>query len=194
LASPLILAGQDLQAGQQQAQLNQYYGYADTAQTTVLATTLTNLSSMYTIPAGEAYAGASYELECSGFGTQASSGGPTLTFAMTTGGGAFGGQPVIGGANFSASQPFRYWLKFKLVCQDGVSAWWCSLAGNVAVSGTNLLPGTGGAQAIAVADANTGVRTQPVSSAISVAIQAKWSSAANGPTVTNTLTTFRKVA
>ena len=70
MASSLIAAGQDLTAGQGQGQLSQYYGYADASSTTVAATSSTDLSTVYTIPAGEPYAGAAYyELTCGGFGT-----------------------------------------------------------------------------------------------------------------------------
>ena len=55
----LIPAGGTLVAGQGPGQLSQYYGYADGNVTTVTQAALNNLSSVYTIPAGEAvYAGA----------------------------------------------------------------------------------------------------------------------------------------
>lgn len=190
-----IFAGQTLVAGQQPGQLNQYYGMADTVQTTVNVATLAVLSSLYTIPAGEAsYAGAAYELECGGYGTQASGTGLSLTFAMSMNGTTFGGSPTIGGAAITPSQTFRWKLKYTMVCADGVSGWWATLDGSVAESGTNLVPGGSGSQSIAIADSNTGLHAASVGSPISVSIQCKWSATTGSPTITNILTTFRKVA
>jgi hypothetical protein len=188
-----ILAGQILKAGQAAAELNQYYGQADTAQTTVTGTSYANLSSQYSIPAGEAnYAGATYELTCAGYGTQGST-AQQLFFQMMHGT-ALAATPEIGTGAFSASQAFQWSLTFRMVCADGVSAWWCDLVGSVAESSAALSPGATGQESVAIAAANTTVHTAAVSSSIPVAIQAKWNATTGGPTITCTHTLFRKVA
>jgi hypothetical protein len=186
-----IQAGQILVAGTGAGQLNQYYAFADTTSTTVTAAALTNLSTPYVIPAGEAdYAGVAYELCCAGVGTQGST-QQILTFQMYINGNlAFA--PALAATVMSANQSFNYSLCMKLTSSDGVSLWSADLLGAVVESSTTLSPGTAGSQAVPLASA--GGHTAAISSAITVAIQCKWGSTTGAPTITNQKTTWRKIS
>ena len=195
MASPLIAAGQVLQAGQGQAQLSQYYGYADTAQTTVTAASSVSLSTVYTIPANEPYAGAAYELSCGGYGTWASSGPQALTLSPFLGSGTITGTArVIAAATFSTSAAFQWSVTIGITCTDGVSGWQASWRGAVAETANALNPGTAADNSVALAGATTASYTASVSSALSVSLRAQWASTTGGPTLTNVRTVFRKVA
>ena len=192
MASPLIQAGQDLQAGQGQAQLSQYYGYADTTQTTVTAASSTSLSTVYTIPANEPYAGAAYELHCGGYGTWASSGPQALTLSPFLGSGTITGTArVIAAAAFSASAAFQWSAVIEITCTDGVSGWQASWQGAVVETANALNPGT---NAVPAAGATSASYTAAVSSALSVALKAQWATTTGAPTLTCVRTVFRKVA
>ena len=192
MASSLILAGQDLQAGQGQGQLSQYYGYADTNQTTVTAAAAANLSTVYTIPAAEAYAGASYELSCAGFGTWGST-QQALTLKPFLGSVTAIGR-VIAAAAFAASAAFNWSVTIRMTCSDGVSNWQVSWDGAVVETASALNPGTASTNAVPLAGATSSAQTASVSSAITVALQAQWAATTGAPTLTCVRTNFRKVA
>jgi hypothetical protein len=188
-----IFAGQNTAATTAPGGLNQYYGLADANSNTFTSATQGNLCTPYVIPALEAnYAGAAYELSCAGTGTQGST-QQTLAFQMLLGT-AFGSVPTIGAVVFSVSQVFTYSLTMRLTCADGVSAWWGDLQGAVIEGNANIIPGTGGDQAVAIAAANSTSHIAAVSGALTAVIQAKWASATGAPTITNNKTTWRKVA
>lgn len=189
----LIVPGQPLQAGQEQGQLNQYYGFSDASSNTFTSATQGNLCSPYTIPAGEAgYADAAYEMSCAGFGTWGST-QQSLAFQMLLGT-AFGSVPTIAATAFSASGAFNWSLMMRLTCADGISAWWGDILGAVVSGGATLNPGTASTNAVPVAAVNSGVHTAAVSGALTAVIQAKWGSATGAPTITTTKTTWRKTA
>ena len=194
MASPLILAGQTLQAGEGQGQLSQYYGYADANPTTVVAAVATALSSVYTIPAGEPYAGAAYELCCGGAGTWASATPPALGLSMALNGTSFGNGQAgnISGSAFSASAAFCWEARFRLTCADGVSSWRCRLLAVLTQTANQALPGTAADNVVPVSCYNS--QTAAVSSAITVAVFGKWGSTTGAPTITCDMTEFRKVA
>ena len=193
MASPLILAGQDLTAGQGQAQLSQYYGYSDATATTVTATAATDLSTLYTIPAGEPYAGAAYELSCAGFGTWGST-QQALTLNPLLGSGAVPIGRVIAATAFSASAVFNWSVIVEMICSDGVSSWQVSYLGAIVETASPLAPGTAATNAVPFAAATSSAFTAAISSAVPVAFQAKWASATGASTITNVRTSFRKVA
>jgi hypothetical protein len=193
MASPLIAAGQDLQAGQGEGQLSQYYGYADTTQTTVTAAAAADLSTLYTIPAGEPYADSAYELTCGGFGTWGST-QQTLTLAPLLGSGAVPIGRVIAAAAFSASAVFNWAVTVEMICSDGVSSWQVSFLGAVVETANALAPGTASTNAVPFAGATSSAYTAAVSSAVPVAFQAHWASTTGASTITCVRTTFRKVA
>jgi hypothetical protein len=189
-----ILAGQALTAGQGQGQLSEYYGLADVNSTTVTAAASTNLSTPYTIPAGEPYAGAAYELHCAGFGVWGST-QQNLTLAPFLGSGTVGSPTrVVAAAAFSISATFQWAVTLEFTCGDGVSAWQVSLSGSIVETAAALNPGAAGTNAIALAGATTTAYTAAVSSALPAALRAQWASATGAPTITCVRTTFRKVA
>jgi hypothetical protein len=194
VTSILIPAGGTLTAGQGQGQLSQYYGYADTNSTTVTAASAaTNLSTLYTIPAGEPYAGASYQLSAAGYGTWGST-QQQLTLwpyldATLTG----PGRPIAATA-FAVSAAFQWSALVEMTCVDGVSAWQVSWLGSIVQTANAIAPGTAADNAVPLAGATTSSVTAAVSSAITVALQAKWASTTGAPTLTCVRTNFRKVA
>lgn len=189
----LIQAGQDLVAGTGPGQLNQYYGYSDANQTTVTASSLSNLCTPYVIPAGEAvYPDVAYEMCCAGFGVWGST-QQALSFQMYLNG-VFGSVPTVGAVALSASADFAWSVCMKLTCSDGVSAWWGDLLGAVVSSVGNLNPGTASTNAIPLAAVNSGAHAEATSGALTAVVQAKWGSATGAPTITTTKTTWRKIA
>lgn len=188
----LILAGQDLVAGTGAGQLNERYGFADATPATVTAASFANLCTPYVIPAGEAYAGAAYELSCAGDGVWGST-QQTLALSMFLGS-AFGTAPTPGATMLNASVAFQYSLIMRLTCVDGVNQWWGDISGAVVAATATILPGNAAANACAIAGVNTGVHLASVSGALTAVIQAKWGSTTGAPTITNLKTTFKKVA
>lgn len=187
----LWTAGQRLTA----ALLNQYYGYADTTPTTVTQATIQNLSSVYTIPAGEPQIGSAYELDCGGNGTWGST-RQNLTTGFYLAGTQIGVNQTIDFSVFSSSAGFRWAARIIVVCAStGVSGTWygqetftlTQIAGNV-------IPGTAANNTIPAADANQNAVTVSTASAIGVALRCQWASVTGGPTITCRHTTFRKIA
>src|SRR6266700_653620 len=161
--SAQIQAGQALIASTGQGGLNQYYGLADVTPATVTQAALTNLCTPYVIPAGEAYAGAAYEMSAAGNGVWGST-VQSLQFSMYLGG-ALGTAPTVGASLFNASQTFQWSLTMRLTCADGVNQWWAEIVGNLVNSSSTLLPGTAANNACPIAGINTGVRFAAVSGA-----------------------------
>lgn len=192
--STLIQAGQLLVAGTGQAQLNEYYGLADTNQTTITAASFGNLSNVYTIPANEAnYADVAYELTCSGQGTWGST-QQQLYLSMAMNGTQFGSGSYVAAAALSASATFTWRMTFRLTCSDGISSWWCDMDGIVQQNSNPVLPGTAADNAIPLVSSNSAAHTAAISSNITVAVQAKWAATTGAPTITCYKTQFRKVA
>lgn len=187
-----ILAGSALIAGAETGQLGQYYGLADTIQTTVTNTGLQSLSSIYTIPANEAYAGAAYELLCGGtaiWGTASEH--LELTAQLNT-------TPlhitvIINDSCFASgsTQVWNAWLR--LVCADGVSEWlgsWGIIINQVA---NNIIPGTAANNTVPAGDSAPSAVTALTSAPITVAMMASWSGASTAA-IYNDWTMFRKVS
>lgn len=189
----LIQAGQLLVAGTGAGELNQCYGFADANQTVVTGTAFTHLSSAYVIPAGEAYAGAAYELECGGIGVWGST-QQVLFAAMALNAADYGTASQIAAAALAASATFAWTARMRLVCADGISAWWSSMAMTVQEYASPVNPGTASTNSVPLASTNTGARIASCSSAITVAIEAHWGSVTGAPTITNSWTTWKKVA
>jgi hypothetical protein len=188
----LIYAGQALTAGQQPGQLSQYYGYADTVQATVSGTSYASLSNPYTIPAGEPSANAAYQLICSGQCTWGSA-GQQLYFAMSLNGSQFGSGCYVAPGAFQASAVLTWKMIFDLTCADGISAWWGDLMGVISTQ-TDVLPATQAQNSVPLASSNSTAKIEAVSSAVTVAVQAKWAATTGSPVIQCFKTTFRKVA
>lgn len=183
-----ILPGQALVGGQANGQLNQYYGLADTTVTTVTAAALTVLSSVYTIPAGEASAASAYELCCGGSGTWGST-QQALTMDAKLNANSIHSGRQIQAATFAASAPFIWSACLKIVCADGISLWQASWTSTMNATTNPITSGF-----INFGDSSPSAVTAAVSSAITVEMLAQWASTTGAPTITNNWTTFRKVS
>lgn len=170
-----------------------YYGLADTTETAVTAASAEALSSVYTIPAAEATAGSAYELCCGGFGTWGST-QQALTLAMTLNGTSFGsgGAGHVAAGALAASAAFFWSAKITLISADGASTWVCRLDATVAQGANSANPGTAADNTIPLTV--TLDHTAAVSSPVTVALGALWASTTGAPTLTCTMTTFRKIA
>src|SRR5215469_2574100 len=137
----LVQAGALLVASTAPGDLNEYYGFADTTSTIVTQATFQNLSTQYTIPAGEAVnAGAAYELSCGGSGTWGST-QQALTFQMNIGNG-FGSGGVAASTALAASAGFTWGAVLTAVTSDGVSGWWAVLKIWLQETANAVNPGT----------------------------------------------------
>jgi hypothetical protein len=173
---------------------NQYYGYADANQTTVTAASLTALSSIYTIPAAEAYAGAAYELSASGKGTWGST-AQWLTLYLLLNGAAAGESPSISATAFATSANFRWAAVLEYVSVDGISEWQCGLRFQMSQYTNAIVPGTAADnEATATDGTGSGPNTATVSSPVTCAFGVAWEATTGTPTITCLRTRFRKVA
>lgn len=189
----LAQAGQLAVAGQGQGQVNQYYGLADTSPTTVISASYVNLSSVYAIPAGEAYAAASYVLTCGGYGTWGST-QEALDILLYIGSAVTGCNPAVSSVALSASATFAWSLIAELTCADGISAWQATMQGALVQTNNAINPGTAADQGVPLAGGTTAAHTASVSSSIAVAVQARWGATTGAPTITNVRTRFSKVS
>lgn len=185
-----ILPGQVLVGGQANGQLNQYYGLADTTVTTVTAATTSALSSVYTIPAGEATAGSAYRLSCSGSAVWGST-AQTLVLTMLINGTAVGG-PQVDASAFSVSATLRWMAVIEMVCADGISSWEAGQLGNIAYASLVLTGLTAANNTIGWADDQPATAT--VSSPVTVALGARWSATTGAPSIACRRTIFQKVS
>jgi hypothetical protein len=149
---------------------------------------------VYTIPAGEAYAGAAYELCCGGSGTWGTTSPPALGLSMALNGTSFGSTNAgnISGSAFSTSAAFCWEARFRLSSADGVSTWNCRLEAMLTQTANQALPGTAADNVVPVCCYSS--HTATVASAVTVAVFGKWGSTTGTPTLTCDMTEFRKVA
>lgn len=186
----LILAGQNLTA----ALLNQYYSYSDTTTTQVTGTGPANLSTVYTIPAGEPITGSAYRMECGGSGTWGST-QQALTFSLFLQGTVICANVTIAAGAFNASAGFRWRLTADWFCSaTGASGSFLGgYHGTLTQTANAVLPGTVADNTVPVADANTGT-TIDTTSAMFAVVKVGFASNTGSPTITCRRTTFAKVA
>ena len=189
-----ILAGGSLIATTAPGGLNQYYGAADANQTTVSGTALSALSSVYTIPAGEAaHAGVAYELLCGGtinWGTASEH----LQLAGYFDGATIHTTVTINDSVFASGSTQVWDAHFRMVCADGVSQWqgsWRFSANQVA---NNIVPGTAADNTVTAGDSAPSAVTAAVSSSIAMGLRAAWTGTSGSPSIINDWTVFRKIA
>jgi hypothetical protein len=190
----LIQAGSLLVATTAPAGLNQYYGYADATQTIVTATSLTALSSTYTIPAGEATAaGVAYELLCGGtmsWGTASEH----LELAGYFNGASIHTTITIDDSVFGSGSTQEWDARFVMVCSDGVSQWLGSWRFSANQSANHIIPGTAADNTVTAGDSATSAITASTGSAITMALRACWSGSSGSPAIYNDWTVFRKIS
>ena len=185
-----ILAGQTLIADTGNGHLNQYYGSSDTTVTTVTSNAFGALSSVYTIPAGEATAGSAYRLACSGSAVWGST--QQTLFLVFWINGASTGSLQVDASSFSASGTLRWSAVLEMVSADGINSWECGLLGNINYA-SQVLTGLATANNT-VGFADDQPVTAAVSSNITAAVGARWSSVTGAPTISCRRTTFAKIS
>lgn len=190
MGQTLIVAGQRITP----AVLNRIYGTADTNAHTIIATTFTDLSSVYQIPAGDAQSGTAYRLSIFGNGTWGST-QQVLTFTTALAGTAIGTAPAIASTALSASAAFDFDVSVLLICvTPGSSGTWAArVSGQVNETANALLPATAADNTIGLTGCTHTAVTQNTTIANNLSIQAKWASATGAPTLTCNGTLFEKV-
>lgn len=188
----LAVAGQKLPA----SFLNQGYGFADAATTTVTAASQQPLTTSYSIPANEPAVGSAYEVRFGGNGTWGST-QQQLTFTLVIQGvvvvNLING---IAAAAFNASAAFRFTGLANIVFSaTGVSGGaWAGLSYTLSESASAVNPGAAGTNTIGVADANGTVATIDTTSSMAVIVKCGWAATTGAPTISNHHTIFRKIA
>ena len=190
MGQTLVLAGQTITP----AVLNRIYGIADTTSHAVNNTTYANLSSSYSIPAGDALVGTAYRLTTYGNGTWGST-QQALTVACNLAGTNVGTTPAIASTAFSASGVFDFEFEIKIVCvSTGTTGTWiASIRGGANQTTNPVLPGTAADNSAGIYGCTHSAVTQDTTVANSFAVQAKWASATGSPTLSCQATIFEKV-
>jgi hypothetical protein len=187
----LILAGQQLPADL----LDQYYGFADTTQTTVNTTGPASLSTAYVIPANEPVAGSAYEIRCGGGGTWGST-AQYLTLSLWLGGQEIFSNVTVSFAAFSANAGFRWRAQATLVCAVSGSGgeWYGDMEWTLTQIANQVNPGTAADNTVSVADADGSEVGVDTTSNMTAVIKAGWASATGSPAITCFHTVFRKIS
>lgn len=157
------------------AAVNHAYSQSDSNVTTVTATSATDLSSVYQIPASDAYAGLMYELTAWGSGTWGST-THNLQFWTALAGSALGAGSKIAAGALPASQIFRWRYTARLLCvTTGSSGTWLQEGdGIIACYNTALSPGTAATNTFGFGDSLTSAITQDTTVANDFSVQADW--------------------
>lgn len=190
MGQTLIVAGQRITP----AVLNRIYGTADTNSHTVVATSLTALSSVYQIPAGDPQNGTAYRLECFGNGTWGST-QQTLTVSTVLASSAIGTEPAVASTALAASAAFDWNLSVLLICATTGSSgtWLARISGQVNETANALLPATAADNTVSFTGCTHAAVTQDTTIANNLSIKVKWASATGSPTITCLGTLFEKV-
>jgi hypothetical protein len=187
----LFVAGQKLTA----AQLNQYYGFSDTTDTTVTAAALTNLTTPYVIPANEPVVGSSYIIRFGGSGTQGST-AQTFSWAIFLAGTQIVANVNVAAAAFAINAQFRFVGEARYTCvATGVTgSFRASIYVDISETANGVGAFTAASQSIGLGDASSANTTIDTTAAMTAVVQSKWGSTTGAPTMTNRETIFQKVA
>jgi hypothetical protein len=190
MGQALVLAGQTITP----SVLNRIYGTGDTTQHTVNGATLSGLSTIYSIPAGDASAGTAYRITVFGTGEWGST-AQALTFAVALADTAIGQEPVIASSALSTSAVFAFDVTALLICVSSGSSgtWVARVAGTVTQTANAIVPGTAADNTIPFTGVTTSAAAQNTTVANDFAIMAKWASTTGTPTLTCMGTLFEKV-
>lgn len=165
--------------------LNRMYGEADANSHTVTAASLTDLSSVYVIPANDASANTAYRLTCYGNGTWGST-QQQLNFQGTLASTSLGSGGVPSTA-LTASNSFRWYVTMNLVvATTGVSG---TAVGAIDAQLYNTNTSGQAGRVIACA----GVVAMDTTAANNFKLQADWGSTTGAPTLTCLATIFERV-
>lgn|SRR5215472_4925947 len=180
-------------------QLSRTYSVADGIQHSVTATSWADLSTIYTIPAGDAIPGpynptsVTYRLTSGGVGSWGN--GESLQFRGAIGSNNVGASgSSVDGSALANGAAFRWWCEVILVVDvtgaSGSAA--ALLRGAIAESANNLIPGTAADNSVAFTAAvqAAGINT---TTPTTFSIQVQWGGSAGSPTVTSYLTLYEKL-
>lgn len=185
-----VLAGQRITT----AVLNGIYGIADTTAHTLTATTFTDLSTVYQIPAADAQVGTAYRITAVGNGVWGST-QQALTVSCALAGTAIGTAPAVASTAFAASAAFDWEFCARLVCvgPGAAATWMASVSGILTQSANAIIPGTAADNSVPLVGCTHTAVTQDSTVADAFSVQAKWASATGTPTMTCRFTLFEKV-
>jgi hypothetical protein len=156
--------------------------------TTVTQATLNTLASA-TYPGNDADAGAVYELEVNGNGTQGST-AQSLQVATVFGGNTMA--TFTWGSGFvPASQAFRWKVTIRVFCHTTGSGgtWSSEITGVADQFGTNITNSVA-----AVSCESSGTTAVSTTSNQTLALQAAWGSTTGAPTLTSRVALFKRIA
>ena len=190
MGQSLVLAGQTITP----AILNRIYGQADGISHTVNNTSYAQLSSLYTIPAGDAQDGTAYRLTTFGNGTTGTT--EALYFSAGLAGSEIGTAPEISGSALATgAAAFDFEATVTLICvSNGTSGTWvASIRGVVTQSANAILPGTAADNTIPFAGCTHTAVTQDTTVGNTFGIYAKWAGTTGTPTLSCVGSLFEKV-
>ena len=189
MGQALVLAGQTLTP----AVLNRIYGTADGVSHTVNNTSYAQLSSTYTIPAGDPSSGTAYRLTTFGNGTWGTT--EAIEFSVNLAGTEIGTAPTISGSAFSSAAAFDFTVTLLLICvSNGSSGTWMSnITGTLVQSANSVLPGTAADNTVTFTGSTHTAVTQNTTIANTLEIDAKWAGTTGSPTLSCAGTLFEKV-
>jgi hypothetical protein len=182
MGQTLAVAGQRITA----SLLNRMYGQADANAHQVTQASLTDLSTVYVIPANDAAVGTAYRITCYGQGTWGST-QQQLNMQITLGSSTSLGQANIPSTALAASTSFRWYavMNFVVATTGSSGSAIGGLDGHIYATGAT---GTAG-RAIACA----GAVTMNTTVANNFRLQASWGSTTGTPTLTCLATIFERV-
>lgn len=189
MGQQLVLAGQTLTP----AVLNRIYGTADSVSHTVNNTGYAQLSSIYTIPAGDASSGTAYQITTFGNGTWGTA--EAITFSAALAGTEIGTAPQIAGAALSNAAAFDFEVTVTLICVSNGSSgtWVSSIRGLITESANAINPGTAADNPIPFCGCTHTAVTQDTTIGDAFGIYAKWAGTTGTPTVSCVGTLFTKL-
>lgn len=188
---PLIYAGQRVTANE----LSLNYTASDIGVVTVTASSLTDLTASFTVPANDSAVGNLYDIEAWGNGVQGST-LQTLTFQVVYGGNNMSTFTIGSTAWSSTSQAFRWHMTARVIClSTGPTGSFQSLIfGELSAFGSNLIPSNSsnitGAFISCESSSSTTIDT---TSAQGLKLQCNWGSTTGAPTITKRVAIQRKL-
>lgn len=163
--------------------------------TTVTAASLTSIASA-TIPANAPVAGAVYELETWGNGTQGST-AQTLQLGAALGGSAMA-SVILASGSMAINATFRWRALIRVICNTtGATGTWTSYVKanwtTWTAGGSNIGPNNNNFSE-AFSCESTGTTTADTTASQALAVQAAWGATTGGPTLTSRVALFRRIA
>jgi hypothetical protein len=181
---PLTVAGQKITA----SLLSLDYAQADANSHTQATASYVDISSAYTVPAGDALVGTCYRITCAGTGTWGSTQQDMGINQL------FGPSGNISHLAFSASAAFNWsavctWVIVTTGVSGTVNGWF-----DVTATETASVPdGLGAATNTLTVTRSASGTTYDTTAAQVLALQTRWASTTGSPTMTCTTTTFEKL-